>query len=177
MDIGIVSSRYAKALYQFAVAHNQQDEVYAAMNTLSSSYREVPRLSIILENPSMNANDKLHLLITASGDSAISCLDTFFKMVIHKGRVNMLPFIAQSFIRVYLDKKNMIKCHLTVPSRLSDKTLERIKSIVEDKTNKTVEFSLSIDPAIIGGFVLEYNANCLDASVVGQLKAIRKQIV
>lgn len=177
MDIGIVSSRYAKALYQFAVVHHQQDDVYTAMNILGNSYKEVPRLSIILENPSMNAQDKMHLLQTASGDSGIACLDAFFKMVIRKGRVNMLPFIAQSFIRVYLEKKNMIQCSLTVPIRLSDTTIGRIKSIVESKTNKEVEFTLSIDPTIIGGFILEYNANCLDASVAGQLKAIRKQIV
>lgn len=177
MDIGIVSSRYAKALYKFAEVHGQQDDVYSAMTTLSTSYMEVPRLSIILENPTMNAEDKLRLLVTASGGSAISCLNTFFQMVIHKERVSMLPFICQSFTRVYLENKNMIKCSLTVPTELGDTTIGRIKSIVESKTKKKVEFTLKTDSSIIGGFILEYDSNCLDASVVGQLKAIRKQIV
>lgn len=177
MDIGIVSSRYAKALYKFAEAHGQQDDVYSAMTILSSSYMEVPRLSIILENPTMNAEDKLRLLITASGGGVATCLNAFFQMVIHKERVSMLPFISQSFTRVYLEKKNMIKCSLTVPTQLGEITIGRIKSIVESKTKKKVEFTLKTDPAIIGGFVLEYDSNCLDASVSGQLRAIRKQIV
>lgn len=98
-------------------------------------------------------------------------------MVVRKGRVNMMPFISEAFKAEYLKEKNMIQCRLTVPTQLGDSTIGRIKSIVEKNTKKTVEFTLSVDPTIIGGFILEYDAKCLDASATGRLRAIRKKIV
>ena len=88
-----------------------------------------------------------------------------------------MSFIATAYINAYKAKKNIVVCSLTLARQLGDETINRIKSIVETKTKKEVEFNVKIDPSIIGGFVLEYDAQCLDASVAGRLRTIKKQIV
>lgn len=177
MDIGIVSARYAKALLKFALNHKQTDEVYEGMTTLKESFQKVPKLKATLADPVLTDDKKFHLLQVASGQSQSQCLERFFKMVLDHSRVDLMPFIAQAYIDAYRVQKNLIQCQLTVPTQLSDSTIARIKAIVEGKTKKEVEFAVTIDPSIIGGFVLEYDAQCLDASVAGRLRAIRKQIV
>lgn len=177
MDIGIVSARYAKALLKFAVNNKQTDEVYEGMTTLKDAFQKVVKLKATLTDPVLGDDAKYRLLCIASGQSESTCLERFFRLVLEKRRVDLMPFIAQSYIDAYRVQKNLIQCQLTVPTQLNDSTLGRIKSIVEGKTKKEVEFAVTVDPSIIGGFILEYDAKCLDASVSGRLRAIRKQIV
>lgn len=177
MDVGIVSSRYTKALLKYALAHNEADAVYEGMTMLKDSFLKVPKLRATLDDPVLASEKKYHLLCVAAGQTESACLQQFFKMVIKNRRVDMIQFIAQDFISAYRKHKNLIQCQLTVPTKLNDSTLAKIKAIVEGKTQKEVEFAVTIDPAIIGGFVLEYDSKCLDASVAGRLRAIRKQIV
>lgn len=176
MDIGIVSSRYAKALLKFATAHKQTDEVFKAMTVLKESFSKVPRLKTVLANPVLSADEIYRLLSLASGKSECSCLQDFFRLVIKNRRVGLMPFIANSYIEAYRAERNMILCELTVPAELDAAVVERIKAVVEGKTHKQVDFSLHIDPSIIGGFIIEYDSQRLDASVAGRLRELRKQI-
>jgi len=177
MDIGIVASRYAKALLKFALLHNETVEVYEGMATLRDSFVKVPKLKATFDDPVLPPATKYRLLCIAAGQTESSCLQRFFKMVLDNRRVGMIQFMAQAYIDAYRKHNNLIQCQLTVPTNLSDSTLAKIKSIVEGKTQKDVEFAVQVDPSILGGFVLEYDARCLDASVAGQLRNIRKQLV
>lgn len=177
MDIGIVSTRYAKALLKFALAHEQADEVYEGMTTLKESFQKVTKLKATLDDPVLPSASKYRLLCIAAGQTESTCLQRFFEMVLENRRVDIIQFIAQSYISAYREHKNLIQCQLTVPTQLSDSTIARIKAIVEGKTKKEVEFAVQVDPSIMGGFILEYDARCLDASVAGQLRNIRKQLV
>ena len=176
MDIGIVSSRYAKALLKFAEAHRQTAEVYEAMKVLKESYIKVPRLRVALGDPLLPADKQYHLLYVACGQSGSKCVQEFLRLVIKNRRVSLMPFVANSFIEAYREQKNVIQCKLTVPGKLNEKTIERLKAVVEKKTSMSVDFALQIDPSIIGGFIIEYNSQCLDASVAGRLRELRKQI-
>lgn len=176
MDIGIVSSRYAKALLKFATAHKQTVEVFEAMVLLKESFLKTPRLKAVLANPVLTADEIYRLLYLASGKSESRCLQDFFRLAIKKRRVGLMPFIANSYIEAYRAEKNMILCELIVSAELDSAVVERIKAVVESKTHKHVDFSLHIDPSIIGGFIIEYDSQRLDASVAGRLRELRKQI-
>lgn len=177
MDIGVVSMRYAKALFKYADDLNQVDSIYDSMITLKSSYMKLPELKSALSDPVSSDEQKKRLLITASNITDNSCLVKFFDLILTKNRVDMMIFVVQAYINLYRTKKNIVTCELTVPKVLSASTIERIKSIVECKTKKNVELIQNFDPSIIGGFILEYDSLCLDASVTGSLRNIRKKLV
>ena len=177
MDIGIVSSRYAKALLKYASAHDQSEAVFEAMKVLRDSFLKVPRLTVALGDPMLSADKQFRLLHVACGQSKSTCVQEFFRLVIKNRRVAVMPFIVTSYIEAYRTQKNVVLCKLTVPAELKDKTINRLKQVVERKTHKNVDFAIAIDPSIIGGFIIEYDSQCLDASVAGRLRELRKQIV
>ena len=177
MDIGIVSSRYAKALLKFAAAHQQAEEVYQSIKVLKYSFLKVPRLRAALNDPVLPADQIYRLICIAAGQTESNCLQDFFRLVIKNRRVGLMPFIVNSYIEAYRAEQNILQCRLTVAMQPSPATTERLKAIVEKKTRKNVDFALHVDPSIIGGFIIEYNSQCLDASVAGRLRQLRKQIV
>ena len=51
MDIGIISSRYAKALFSLAKEKGQESRVYEDMKMLANSFSDEPGLEDAINNP------------------------------------------------------------------------------------------------------------------------------
>ena len=67
MDLGTISSRYARALFSLAKEKNEETRVYDDMKMLKQSFLLVPELKETLQNPIVSAADKEKLLIHAGG--------------------------------------------------------------------------------------------------------------
>jgi len=51
-----------------------------------------------------------------------------------------------------------------------------MKDLVRANANGTVEFNTTVNPDIIGGFILEYDTYRMDASVKTKLNAVLTQL-
>ena len=67
MDIGIISVRYARALYKFALEQKEEHTVYKEMETIAKVYTCEPKLRLIIENPSLTSDKKKTFLILHAG--------------------------------------------------------------------------------------------------------------
>lgn len=87
-----------------------------------------------------------------------------------------MQLIAQSYITLYRKQKNIIHGRLITATAVSPETENKVRQMVEHRTNGTVEFLTEINPDIIGGFILEYDTYRMDASVKSRLQSILKQL-
>jgi F-type H+-transporting ATPase subunit delta len=100
----------------------------------------------------------------------------FIALVLKEDRENVMQFMANSYITLYRKQKNVIRGKLTTAARVSVETEQKMRQMVESKTNGTVEFETEVDPDIIGGFILEYDTFRMDASVKSKLNTILTQL-
>lgn len=70
MNEGLIPSRYAKALFEFAGENNADKRVYDMMHTLAGSFAAQPSLQQVMANPFVDNADKVKLLTTAAGAGA-----------------------------------------------------------------------------------------------------------
>lgn len=176
MDIGVISVRYARALLKSAVQMKCEDEVYRDMMTLGKSYVEVSKLNQFINNPTIALSTKQQLLVTACGSNVTPLTKNFLQLVLKEKRENVMVFIASSFVSLYRKQKNIIHGKLITATAVSPETEQKMRHIVENKTQGTVEFLTEVNPDIIGGFILEYDTYRMDASVQSQLRGILKSI-
>lgn len=176
MDIGVISVRYARALLKSAVQTKCDDQVYSDMATLAKSFVDVPQLRTTINNPTISQESKRQLLVTACGPSATQLTKRFVDLVLKEGRESFMVFIASSYITLYRKQKNIIHGRLITATTVSPETEQKMRSIVESKTQGTVEFLTEVNPDIIGGFILEYDTYRMDASVQSQLRNILKNL-
>ena len=80
--------------------------------------------------------------------------------------------MANSYITLYRQQKNVIPGRLITATTVSPETEQKMRKMVESRTNGTVEFVTEVNPDIIGGFILEYDTYRMDASVKAQLNNI-----
>ena len=172
MDIGVISVRYARALLKSATDAKIEDAVYAEMQTLVKSYIEVPQLRFTIDNPMLSKDKKEMLLLTAVGEKPSSLTKTFIQLVLKEDRENVMQFIANSYVTLYRQQKNIIRGRLITAAAVSAATEQKMRQMVKSKTNGTVEFETEVNPDIIGGFILEYDTYRMDASVKTKLNSI-----
>ena len=176
MDIGVISVRYARALLKSATDAKLDAEVYQDMITLAKNYTEVPLLRQTIDNPMLSKDKKEARLITAAGEKPAALTKTFIALVLKEDRENMMQFMANSYVTLYRKQKNVIRGKLTTAARVSAQTEQKMRMMVESKTNGTVEFETEVNPDIIGGFILEYDTFRMDASVKSKLNTILNQL-
>ena len=172
MDIGVISVRYARALLKSATEQKQDETVYQEMQLLAKSYVDVPQLRHTIDNPMLSREKKEMLLLTAVGGQPTELTKAFIQLVLREGREPVMQFIANSYVTLYRQQKNVIRGRLITAARVSPATEQKMRQMVESKTNGTVEFETEVNPDIIGGFILEYDTYRMDASVKAKLNSI-----
>lgn len=176
MEVGVISMRYAKALLKCSVEAATEAKVFEEMQTLAQSYIEVPDFRGMIDNPMLSKSEKRLLITTAAGGNLCETTVSFIELVLNSNREALFQFMANSYITLYRNHKNIVRGRLTTAVEVSPDIQQRMRRIVEGITNRNVEFETAVDKDLIGGFVLEYDTYRMDASVKSRLRTVLSQI-
>jgi len=177
MNIGLIPARYAKALFEYSKKVGEEEAVYQNMKILAKHFIEFPEMDDVLLNPVVSVEDKKKLIIAAAGGDICETFMRFIDLVIQNKREGNLNFIALKFRDTYRESKNIYYAKLTTVEECEPEVIEKLKKYLLDDRKGTIEFDYVIDKSIIGGFIIEYDCNLLDASIEGQIKLISKELL
>lgn len=179
MQEGLIPRRYAKALYKFALDHDATVAVYDRMLTLELQFEQQPALQEVMDNPYVGAADKIKLLSTAAGaGKEDKILADFFKLLQENKRFEMARHIAIAYRQLYRQENNIHQVHVTSAAPLEPREENRLKDVIERHLKGgSMEYSNSVDPELIGGFVVKIDNEVLDASISNELKQLRIKLL
>ncbi|WP_294078988.1 F0F1 ATP synthase subunit delta [Proteiniphilum sp. UBA5384] len=175
MNTGLISSRYADSLLQYAVSLNEQDEVYDKMKLLWEMYRKVPALRRAVVNPSVLAADKKKILVTACGGDVPSSLSKMLDLILRNEREENLPYMVLRFIDLYREKFSIRRGKLVTAVAIDEETEQQLIARIKKMVKADIEIESVADPGIIGGFILTLDDFRWDASISGELARIRNK--
>ena len=176
MDIGVISVRYARALLKCSTEAGKEDVVYKEMTTLAESYLNVAELRRVVAGPTVSKETKAKVLTAAAGGNVSEITERLISLILKEGREDLAQFIANSYITLYRQQKNITRGKLTTAVPVSPDVQKKMLQMVEGRTKGNVEFVTEVNPDILGGFVLEYDTYRLDTSVKTQLNNIQKKL-
>ncbi|MDR1633061.1 MAG: F0F1 ATP synthase subunit delta [Dysgonamonadaceae bacterium] len=176
MDIGIISTRYAKAIYRFAADRGEETRLYEEMETLSRQFVAIPELKNALENPILSSEEKIKLLIAALEGKVSETAKNVFRVVVENRRAQYMQHIALVYDLVYRKAKNIVLVKLTTVGEASEEEKKSMVELVSNGGKNQVDFAVKSDADIIGGFILEVEDLRLDASVRNQLNTMKLEL-
>ena len=100
----------------------------------------------------------------------------FLLLLIEKGRAAELEEITREFESLVAAEEKRLAVDLTTAYELSDDDAKQILAQIEKQSGRHVEATRSVDPALIGGFVLRAGSMLVDASVRGRLERLRQDL-
>ena len=171
-----LAHRYAKSIIDLAVEKLQLELVYADMKFLQAACKSSKELVSLLQSPIITADKKEKILDAITAGKVTEITASFNKLLVKKGREFELPEIVEAFIEQYNTIKGIHKVKLTTAVEVSEELKKSItEKAVRESGVASVELETKVDADLIGGFVLEFNNNLVDASIARDLRDIKKQ--
>jgi len=100
---------------------------------------------------------------------------SFFKLMIDKGRGEVLYTAAQEYIHLYDVANNIIEAKVVSATALSVANKEKLMAEIKQATGGTVKLDAKVDPSLIGGFVLTVGDRQVDTSIANDLRKLKKE--
>lgn len=173
-----VASRYAKALFDLALETGALDKVKDDINTIAAA--SVGELHAVLVSPVIRGDQKEKIFVAIFGDKVSTLTTSFFNLIFKKGREVAIREIMEAYMDLYRAHHNIQKVEITtatpVEPEVHQQILESMKK-VEGYANAKFDVTPKVDPAIVGGFVLQVGDTLFDASIRHDLQVIKKQFV
>jgi F-type H+-transporting ATPase subunit delta len=170
-----VASRYAKSLIDLAGEQNAVEDVRKDIELFLETCKSSPELQAILKNPIISLDKKANILDGLFAGKVHELVLAFFKIVIKKGRSEVLFATAKEFISQYNILKNVVKVTVTSASALSQDNIREIEGVVKQSTKGEVILTSIVDPKLIGGFILKVGDRQFDSSISSKLNKLRKE--
>ena len=174
MNTGVISMRYAKALFAYAKEQGAEDAIYGNMLQLMHTLQHVKELREVLATPSLSTDERVSLLCSAVDSSPV--YECFMRLVVSEEREQLLLFIAHCYVSLYRNAKNIVAVKFTTAQPVDEALREKVSAALS-RDAAVVEMHDVVDPGIIGGFICETETHRLDASVRRQLRDIENELV
>ena len=177
MDNGRISVRYARALFQTAQEQGCEDAVYDGLTRFAHNYLlAISQFNEVLADPIVAQEEKVKLMEMAVGEPLHDCLKQFIAFVAEQKREDKMFLIAMKYMEMYREKHNILSTQVTTATELSEESYEKIKAFIKQTFDANAEMEVHIDPSLIGGFILDIEHTRMDASVAGQLNALKNKL-
>jgi F-type H+-transporting ATPase subunit delta len=177
MKTGLIASRYARALFQFAVDRQAEDKVFENIRLVEKILSETTQLKLVLKNPLLGKDVKKQLVITACGGKVHPVFERFIDLTLQNKREALLHNVAMKYMDFYYESKNLAIVRLTTAFPLEQDTEKKLISSIKNLIQKDLMVEKIVEPKIIGGFILEIGDVRWDGSISRQLKKIHQKMV
>ena len=167
---------YARALVEEAKEQGRLADVHRDLGDFVAAVDEVPELASLLENPEIDRSAKTSVLeeLLAGGDELVR---NFLLLLVEKGRIAELHQIAREVDSLVAALEQRLEVHLTTAVELSDDEARELVEQIEQAAGRKVEATRDVDPALIGGLVLQVGSRRVDASVRGRFDRLRRELL
>tara|TARA_B100000902_G_scaffold12252_1_gene14909 strand:+ start:41095 stop:41652 length:558 start_codon:yes stop_codon:yes gene_type:complete len=169
-----ISSRYAKSLLTLVIDQNKLAETLKDITYIINVCSENKDFSRLLKSPIVKTDKKISILKEIFKDHISELTMDFVKIITIKKREIYLESISESFISQYKTYMGIETVSVTTASPLNDEMKLEIINYIKKTGKSQLELTEFIDKEIIGGIIIKIGDKQLDASVIRNLKKLKK---
>ena len=171
----IAANRYAKSLIALAKEQNNLDAVYSDMQQLASTIEESKELSLLLKSPIVKPSKKQEILRAIFSSKVSELTIKFLELISSRKREGIVEGIAKSFVSQYKELNNITVAQVTSAVKLDSEQRDKILQLINKDHKGQVEIEESINPDLIGGFVVRVGDKQVDASIRRELEDLKQE--
>ncbi|MBI4617312.1 MAG: ATP synthase F1 subunit delta [Planctomycetes bacterium] len=101
----------------------------------------------------------------------------FLRLLADRGRLRILPAIAEEWRRVQDDRAGRVRVPIQSAVPLDPPTIERMRDVLARSLKKEIEVEPRVEPSLLGGMVLSVGDLQIDGSIRTRLKRVRARLM
>ena len=170
---------YAVALVNAALKEGGGFE--AVLDELDQIERDVfkvfPRFALLLGSAKVSTAHKDRILTDVFEKRASSVVMRFLRVLNRRDRLGLLAVVACEARAIWDERNKRIPVQVRSAVALDEKQLQTLRDRLAALTGATPVLSVSTDPGLIGGLVVQVGDHRYDASVKNRLEQLRQRLI
>ena len=167
-----VARIYAKAMLDLAVAERQEDGLLDELDELQRAIAGDEELAAFLGSPLVSAAARAEVIERVFRRRASDLLVDALEVVNRKGRLGLLAAIAAAYRGEYRALRGLVDARVTTAVPLGKAQRASLAAAVAKLTGKQPDLVERVDPAILGGLVVEVAGEKIDSSLATRLRDV-----
>jgi F-type H+-transporting ATPase subunit delta len=167
-----IAAPYARALFDFSVEKNIMHQITADFQNLDIFLMETPELVEYLNNPVVNQAAKGEILAKTLKSQINTETFKFLMVLVKRDRINLLSSVINSYLELIYQTAS-IKTASAFTNLQKDTLIKKLKELTNAREIRLV---ISVDPSLIGGFLIKTESKVIDFTVKNQLQKLAKHL-
>lgn len=168
--------RYAKAALSLALDQKNEVEVNNDMILIASTIKESKDLQLLLSSPVLKSDIKKAALKEVFSSKISKLSMDIINLLIDNKRLAILNDVVLKYNILFDDLKGIEVAKVTSAVALTDALNKKVLAKVKEITGKEATIENTINPDIIGGFILRIGDVQYDASIANKLQVLKRQL-
>jgi F-type H+-transporting ATPase subunit delta len=158
---------YARAAFELASsAHALGD--WAKNLAFAAQAAADPQVRSLIGNPRVSPAE-LASLFLGEGEPADSTFAGFMQLLADNHRLEVLPEIAALFEQRKREAESILQVRVRTATPIDANETAKLKDALKRRFGRDIELEQSVDPAVLGGAIIDAGDVVIDGSVRGRL--------
>lgn len=171
-----IAKVYAASLFELAVEENIDVELRDNLKGLCDPFERDGELVQFLSAPMFTMEEKTAVLDSMFEGKVNGYLLNFFKVMTEKKVAMYIKEAMEAYVEVYNERHNIEKVTATTAVKMSQELSDRLVDKLEKITGKTIILENVVNPAEIGGIVINFRDTEYNATIANKLKNIKEEL-
>ena len=172
-----VAVPYARALFDFSVEKNIMHQITADFQNLDSLFNESSELTEYLNNPVVNQKAKREILAKLLKSQINSETFKFLMVLIDRNRINLLSAVINNYLELVYQTASIKMVEVSTASAFTNSQKDTLIQKLKELTNaREIRLVTTVDPTLIGGFLIKTESKVIDFTVKNQLQQLAKHL-
>ena len=167
--------RYAKAILEIADSKKSAAEVSVDMALIATTIAGNLELHSFIQNPLIKTDTKKDVVLEVFA-SVNAVTKSLFHLLLENKRFEILEAIASEYNNLF-DIMNGVEVAKVITAIPMDAALEaKVLAKIATFSNKKITIENTVDPSIIGGFILRIGDKQYNASIANRLQVLKREL-
>jgi F-type H+-transporting ATPase subunit delta len=168
---------YARALFDFSVEKNIMHQITADFQNLEVFLDEADELMEYLNSPVVSQKAKGEILTKILKSQVNAETFKFLMVLVNRDRINLLKSVIANYLELVYETASikLIEVSTAYPfANLQKNTL--IQKLKELMNAREIRLVITVDPSLIGGFLIKTESKVIDFTIKNQLQKLAKHL-
>lgn len=167
-----LAGRYASALFDLARESNEIDNVQNSLSALVQAMDESADLKALVSSPVVGRDQAGAAIAAVAQSLGLDSLTTKFLGVLAANRrLADLDGMIDAFRAIVASYRGEVTAQVTSAHPLSADQLADLAANLKNRVGRDVQVATTVDPAILGGLVVQLGSQLIDGSIRTRLNS------
>jgi len=170
-ELATIARPYAEAVFRLAKQGNNLPAWSDALTLIASVYQD-PQMQAAIANPKVTPADIEKLLLAICGERIDGVARNLIQLLVHNRRLPVVAEIRDLFEQLKLEDEGKLNAKISSAFPMEDAQRSQIVKLLASRFKRKINATVTVDPDLIGGIMVEVGDKVWDASVRGRLQTM-----